>query len=86
MNQSYSIREDVTMSTICADELLNGPDALREDRPERKAPVRPVRVTTADTDIQGARRPATRKRFEDFEVRSSGLGDLLGGQVFPRVF
>lgn len=73
------------MTTICADDLL------------RHEPARPAaeRVAKAASTTRG-HRPATTHtgsadqsapaRYEDHERRSSALGDLLGGQVFPRRF
>lgn len=74
------------MSTICADELLYEPGNLREDRRARATPARHRAATTARSGSGPAPATATRRRFEDFEARASHLGDLLGGQVFPRAF
>lgn len=71
------------MTTICADELL------REVAPERRTArpaAKPASVTrphreTAPRAVVERPRPL---RHEDFEQRTSALGDLLGGQVFPR--
>jgi len=74
------------MSTICADELLNGAGEPRAPDRRRETPAHQPRVVAAGSATGRSRAPATRRRFEDFEVRASRLGDLLGGQVFPRVF
>jgi len=73
------------MTTICADDLLRHESA----RPATE------RVAKAATAKRGHRPAATHNgpldasaptRYEDHERRSSTLGDLLGGQVFPRRF
>lgn len=74
------------MTTICADELLHEAGDVRENRTQRRTPARPRPAAEARPATGRARTPATRKRFEDFEARTSSLGDLLGGQIFPRVF
>lgn len=76
------------MSTICADDLFPGEARLRDrETARRAAPAAPV-ASTPRPGITAARGPAaaTRRRYEDFEARSSHLDDLLGGQVFPRIF
>jgi len=69
------------MSTICADELFPG-DTGSRNRRTSAAPAASHPRAAADAGPT----PATGRRYEDFEARSSHLGDLLGGQVFPRLF
>lgn len=49
---------------------------LLAHRARRAAPVRSA-ASTASVPT------ARRMRYEDFERRGSGLGDLLGGRVYP---
>jgi hypothetical protein len=75
------------MSTICADELFPGEARLRDRETARRAPAATVASTPrADGAAGHGPVPATRRRYEDFEARSSHLDDLLSGQVFPRIF
>jgi len=71
------------MTTICADDLLRHESARPAAERVAKAATttrgrRPAAVHSASV---GGSAPA---RYEDHERRSSALGDLLGGQVFPR--
>ncbi|MDX1610300.1 MAG: hypothetical protein R3225_09290 [Halofilum sp. (in: g-proteobacteria)] len=68
------------MSTIYADDLLYVPARARPAAPRTqtaRAAERPRPVA--------APAPLQPRRYEDFELRSSGLEDLLGGRVFPRL-
>lgn len=70
------------MTTICADELL------RETAPARPATTPAAKPVPVAQPRHVAPQAATERprplRYEDFEQRTSALGDLLGGQVFPR--
>lgn len=71
------------MATICADELL------REASPARPVAVPAAKPATTPRPAAALAAPVERPRplrYEDFEQRTSTLGDLLGGQVFPRTF
>lgn len=72
------------MSTICADELFRDNGGLHDRETVRRHPV--SRAATPRRETTTAPAAATRRRYEDFEARSSHLGDLLGGHVFPRMF
>lgn len=41
------------------------------------------RVAVPAEPRQAIKKPPMPLRFEDYERRGSGLGDLLGGQIFP---
>lgn len=70
------------MTTICADELL------RETAPARSAATPAAKPKPAAQPHRAAPEATAERsrplRHEDFEQRTSALGDLLGGQVFPR--
>lgn len=70
------------MTTICADELL------RETAPARPAITTVTKPESVAQPRHVAPQAAVERprplRYEDFEQRTSVLGDLLGGQVFPR--
>lgn len=69
------------MTTICADELL------RETAPARPVAVPASKPAATPQPAAAPAAPVERPRplrYEDFEQRASTLGDLLGGQVFPR--
>lgn len=79
--QFYSIMEAQAMTTIYADDLLHVPGRMRPAEPRTRvaATTERPRPTAAEPA------PARPRRYEDFELRSTGLGDLLGGRVFPRL-
>lgn len=71
------------MSTICADELLHDEGRIRTVDALAHGLRRPRIETTSAGERTPAASPA--RRYEDFEARSTDLGDVLGGIVFPRV-
>lgn len=74
------------MTTICADELLREPAPAR---PATAPAAKPEPVAQPRREAAAPRIAAERPRplrYEDFEQRTSAMGDLLGGQVFPRTF
>lgn len=71
------------MTTICADELLRETPPARPAAVPAAEPEAAPRRRAVAAAVTSAERPRP-LRYEDFEQRTSTLGDLLGGQVFPR--